>query len=425
MRRVLIVAGSYAPTMIADMHRARHLAWHLPPLGWEVEILCPDETYQPPSCLDEDSAAFFPPDTPVHCVPQRLAPLFRALGIGGIGTRALLPALRAGRGLLRKRRYDLVYISTAQFLLFLLGPAWHRQFRIPFVLDLHDPVHTDEAALPAGLKHRISRVLSKYVEACAAKAAAGVISVSPSYLDQLHRRYAKADPAWLRAGRQAVIPFAVLPSDLQEVAMPPRAAQDLVKIIYVGTGGPIMARSFSLLCRVLARVRARRPHLFERLRIELHGTASPVGGGVDRYLAGVAREQGLADIVSEYPIRVTYRRSLELLLQGDGALILGVDDAGYMPSKLFTYAYSGKPLIASLHRCGPAFRAFRETPGLGHALWFGDKQEMPDADAANTVGAFLEEVVGRRQFDRRACVEPYSGAVMAQRHAEVFEACLR
>src|SRR5438552_7659727 len=156
MRRILIVTGSYAPAMIADMHRARQLAWHLPQVGWDVEILCPDETYQPRSCLDDDSAAFFATDTPVHCVPQHLARLFRTLSIGSIGTRAVLPALRAGQRLLRKRRYDLVYISTAQFLLFLLGPTWHRQFGIPYVLDLHDPVYTDKAVPPAGLKHRMS-----------------------------------------------------------------------------------------------------------------------------------------------------------------------------------------------------------------------------------------------------------------------------
>ena len=59
MRRVLIVTNAYAPAMIADMQRARHLAWELPKLGWEVEILAPDAAFQPPSCLDPDSAEFF------------------------------------------------------------------------------------------------------------------------------------------------------------------------------------------------------------------------------------------------------------------------------------------------------------------------------------------------------------------------------
>src|SRR5260370_10001419 len=113
-RRVLIVTGSYAPAMIADMHGAGHLAWHLPALGWEVDILCPDTSYQPPSCLDHEGAAFFAPDTPVHRAPQRMGALFRTLGIGSIGVRAALPAWRTGQRLWRDRRYDLVTFSPAQ-----------------------------------------------------------------------------------------------------------------------------------------------------------------------------------------------------------------------------------------------------------------------------------------------------------------------
>ncbi|MEA2952063.1 MAG: hypothetical protein QOJ96_1583 [Alphaproteobacteria bacterium] len=426
MRRVLIVTGSYAPTMIADMHRARQLAWELPKLGWNVEIFCPGATYQPRSCMDEDSAAFFT-DTPVHSVPQRFAPLFAALGVGSIGMRAFLPALRAGRQLLAKESYDLIYISTAQFLLFLLGPAWRRQFGTPFVLDLHDPVYREGATPPRGLKQSMSRALSRYVEAKAVEAASGLISVSPKYLDDLRRRYAKSGPAWLPPKRQAVIPFAVLPSDFAEAerTIPPQPDTELAKIVYVGAGGPIMVRSFALFCRALSRIRTQRAGLLDHVRVELHGTASAVGGNAENHLAKVAGEYGVADIVSEHPVRVSYRRSLELLLQAEGALILGVDDSGYMPSKLLPYAYSGKPILASLHRDSPALRIFRETPDLGHAVWFADSEEMPVAEAANIVGDFLAEAVSRRQFDRHACLEPYSVAAMARRHAEVFEACLQ
>src|SRR5260370_5944668 len=80
-RRVLIVTGSYAPAMIADMHRARHLAWHLPALGWEVDILCRGTTYQPPSWLDHDGAAFFAPVTPGDRAPQRMGAPVQTWGI--------------------------------------------------------------------------------------------------------------------------------------------------------------------------------------------------------------------------------------------------------------------------------------------------------------------------------------------------------
>ena len=91
MRRVLIVTSSYAPTMIADMQRVRQLAWELPKLGWEVEVLSPSTEYQPATCVDEDSAGFFSPHSQVHCVPEMWPGMFKIAGIGNIGWRALFP----------------------------------------------------------------------------------------------------------------------------------------------------------------------------------------------------------------------------------------------------------------------------------------------------------------------------------------------
>src|SRR5476649_2499005 len=95
--RVLIVTGSYAPTMIADMHRARHLAWELPKLGWDVEILAPDSSYQQACCLDEDSEVFFPRETKINFVPAYFPKLFCKLGLMSIGWRAIIPMWQAGR----------------------------------------------------------------------------------------------------------------------------------------------------------------------------------------------------------------------------------------------------------------------------------------------------------------------------------------
>jgi glycosyltransferase involved in cell wall biosynthesis len=424
-RRVLLVTGSYAPTMIADMQRARQLAWQLPEAGWEVEILCPGIDYQPPSCNDADSANFFSPAAKVHAVPQRAGALFRLFGIGNIGLRALVPLYFAGRKLLAARRFDLIYFSTAQFPLFLLGAPWRRRYKIPYVLDLHDPIDAAAAARRGGWKQLLSRFISRFIERRAA-AASGLIAVSPHYLALMQSRYAGRRPQWLKPGRQAVIPFAVLPRDLAEAGVGSPEKRDpggAKRIVYVGTGGAVMARSFRFLCETLAELHRRQPHLLEHIRIELHGTSSAVAADMDAPLARIAGEFDVADLVGEYPARVTYRRSLELLLHGDGALVLGVDDAGYMPSKLATYAYSGKPLLACLHRDGPAFAMLREEPALGHVLWFAQTEEMPLADAVAVVAAYLEEVGNGRTFARQALLAPLTAAAMAARHAQLFEAC--
>jgi hypothetical protein len=432
MPRVLIVTSTYAPAMIADMHRARHLAWELPKLGWQVEILAPDACYQPASCRDDDSAAFFAPRVRAHHVAEFLPRLFRTIGLGNIGWRALLPMARRGLQLLASKRFDLVYISTAQLPLFLLGPLWRGLTGVPYVLDLHDPGYRDDAKRPSwlrsGLKYKVGRQLAKHIERHAAAHACAVVSVSADYVDALRARHAHTTAPWHDADRTAVIPFAVRPEDLSEAARsaPRRDAEtrSRVRIVYVGAGGPVMARSFALLCRTLSRLRHDRPELAESAMIALSGTMLGWREGERCHLAEIAREHGLGDIVAEDPRRLSYRRSLEELACADGVLILGVDEQGYMPSKLFSYALSGKPLLACVHRDGPAYAALRRDPALGHALWFSPTDDMSVDEAAAVTGAFLDEVIAHRTFDRAAALRPFLTASMAAQHVALFEACM-
>ncbi len=432
MPRVLIVTSTYAPAMIADMHRARHLTWELPKLGWQVEILAPDVSHQPASCRDDDSAAFFAPNIAAHDVAELSPRLLRRIGLGNIGWRALLPMARRGLQLLASRRFDLVYISTAQLPLFLLGPVWRHLTGVPYVLDLHDPGYRDDAKRPAwlrsSLKYEMGRRLAKHIERGAVAHASAIVSVSASYVDALRARHADTRAPWLDGDRTAVIPFAVRAEDLRDAAQraPHRDAEtrNPPRIVYVGAGGPVMARSFALLCRTLAHLRRDRPGLVENVTIALSGTMLGWREGEQCHLAEIAREHGLGDLVEEDPRRLSYRRSLEALAGADGALILGVDEQGYMPSKLFSYAASGKPLLACVHRDGPACRALRRDPVLGHALWFSATGDMPLDAASAALGAYLDEVIARRSVDRAAALQPFLAPAMAERHAELFEACL-
>jgi glycosyltransferase involved in cell wall biosynthesis len=433
MPRVLIVTSTYAPAMIADMHRARQLAWELPKLGWQVEILAPDASHQPTSCRDDDSGAFFAPDVQAHQVGAFLPRLFQGIGLGNIGWRALAPMARRGLQLLGSKRFDLVYISTAQLPLFLLGPLWRRLAGVPYVLDLHDPGYRDDAKRPSwlrsSLKYETGRCLAKRIERHAAVHASAIVSVSASYVDALRGRHADTRAPWLDADRTAVIPFAVRAEDLREAARhaPRREAEtrNRARIVYVGAGGPVMARSFALLCRTLSRLRRNRPGLTENMTIALSGTMLGWREGERCHLAEIAREHGLGDIVEEDPRRLSYRRSLELLADADGVLVLGVDEQGYMPSKLFSYALSGKPLLACVRSDGPAYGALRRDAALGRALWFSPTGDMPLEDAAAVAGAFLDEVIAGRTVDRAAALQPFLARSMAEQHIALFEACLK
>jgi hypothetical protein len=194
------------------------------------------------------------------------------------------------------------------------------------------------------------------------------------------------------------------------------------RIIYVGAGGPVMRRSFALLCTTLAQLRKENCRLFDGLQFGFRGTKLGWRKGNVREMADFADRLGLADLITEEPERVTYRRSIELLLESDGALVLGVDDSGYMPSKLFSYALPGKPLLGIVRRDGPAYAHMRQLSA--NTLWFDAIQDMPAAGAVNELRLFIEDVAAKRTVDRRTVLEPMLGAAMARRHADLFDACV-
>ena len=428
-RRVLIVVSAWCPAIIADMQRARMLAWELPKLGWDVEVLTPRASEIRQDVIEPDARAFFAPETTVHEVGSLMRPVFEAMGSQTHAWRTLWTVQRRGRELLRAKRYDLVYFTTTTFVYFALGSRWYEETGVPYVLDFHDPWVRASAPAPGqSLRSRVAQRGGARMERDAVLAARGIVSVSPRYLDDLRSRYAKWNPPWLAPARNAVIAFGAREEDLARSAKsarhPPAHGGHEIVLRYVGVGGAIMARSFELLCRAMGRLRELNGPLADRVRIELYGTTYNWKAGDPKVLEAVAERAGVGDLVRERPERVTYRQSLDLLLDCDGALILGVDDAGYMPSKLFAYALSGKPLLASLHRESPAFAQFGAMAELGHVLWFDADTEMPLTDAARVAERYLREAASRLEFQRRAQLEPFLAPRMARRHVELFDACV-
>lgn len=425
-RRVLIVTSSYAPTMIADMHRARHLAWELPALGWEVDVLAPSSAFQLREYLDPASQRLFSPDVECYAVEPRDLRFFRMLGVRSISWRALWPLYHAGAQLMRQKRYDLVYITTAKFNLFCLGRLWRRQFGIPYVLDYHDPWVRDGVTYrttSSPMKQRLAQCLAKPMEAFAVRGASGIVSVSPAYVDELRRRYGALNG--LRQGRCEAIPFAAMDRDLWPLQSGIESSTSLrdqrVEIVYVGAGGSIMAKAFEAICSSLQELRKTDSRLLDHIRIGLFGTSTLWRPGDSKPLEDLAARHGLGDVVSEYPPWIGYTQAMELVRKADGLLVLGVDDAAYMPSKLFTYALSGKPLLACFRAESAAQRFFCQMPGLGSLLTFAPDCSAVSTQSIATVREFLCEVVSRRTFDRRALIADYLAAGMARKHARLFE----
>ena len=423
MPRLLLVTSSYAPAFPADVHRARHLAWQLQAIGWTVEVLAPGRAFQQPEWLNPEAHNLFAPDVPCHEAQPKFAWLYRRLGMKSLGWQSLLPLYLLGNKLLRTRQFDLVYVTTAKFNLFCLGRLWQRKFGVPYVLDFHDPWHRpgkQQATSQHRLKFRIGTWLSRFMEKFAVSHVNGLVAVSPHYLEQLRERYPAA-PAF-QNNRSAVIPFGVLPLDYSvatgHAPTVPTPAQRL--IVYVGVGSEIMQKSFRRIAEGLARLKKSHPELTADCRVELCGTDGRWREGGRKILEATAVAGGAGDMVTEDPRIITYQAAMARALAADGLLVLGVDDPAYMPSKLFPYALTGKPLLACMHARSQVNDYFQRLPEIGTLIHFDGPAENRDAEDMRLLD-FLKQVAERKNFVRENVRAEFSAAAMARKHAELFD----
>lgn len=431
MPRVLIVTSMFLPYLAADTHRARLLAAELPGLGWEVEILTPGEGFQLAEHL-EPRAHELAVGVPVHAAVPEWSALFRLLRSRTLGWRAYRPLARLGDALLARKRFDLVYFSCSQPALFPLGVRWRRRYGVSFVLDLHDPWYTPklEAAshLP-GWKRRAANRLAGFLERATLRRAAGLVAVSPAYLETLNERYRGSSWPALDPARQAAIPFGASERDLhaaRELPPSPFGSQDgeARTVVYTGAGGPIMEDSFREVCRQLAAARAGAPDRTLRLKVELFGT-EPSATARQPVLTRVAVEEGVSDLVVEHPARWSYLEALRRVIDADGLLVLGVRDAAYSPSKLALYALSGKPILACMAQGSIVDRFFATQPELGWVTHFGLGSKGAHGKGPEPMEGFLRAVAERRIADRRRRLEGWMAPAMARQHVDLFAACLR
>jgi hypothetical protein len=302
---------------------------------------------------------------------------------------------------------------------------------VPYVLDFQDPWYRPDAAYETSrhsFKVRVSRWLSKFLEAWVLKRASGLVAVSPAYLEQLAARY----PGCLctQPDRRAVIPFAASEIDLaaaRAVSNVPGAGgqESVLNLVYTGAGGAIMAKAFARIAGSLARLRQSRPELAARVRIRLYGTDSDWRPGQPRMLQQMAEGLGLSGVVEEFPARVGYLEALHHVLAADGLIVLGVDDPAYMPSKLFTYVLARKPMLACLHARSQANRYFEQCPDLGYVLHFEDGTSGVRQSGDPEMEAFLQAASAGFEKDRSAEIAGFLSPNAARRHADLFEACLK
>jgi hypothetical protein len=137
----------------------------------------------------------------------------------------------------------------------------------------------------------------------------------------------------------------------------------------------------------------------EGLHIDLFGTDTNWLQNRQRYLQDIADESGLRGVVHEDPARISYRASLDMTMDAEGLLVLGVDDRNYRPSKLQTCIASGLPLLVLMRADSALCQTLTQAgPGV-QVVKFGTGAADHDGNRV-ALRTFLADVAQKRRWPR-------------------------
>ena len=341
------------------MQRIRMSLPYFKEFGWDAEVVTVDPSHSDMT-KDELLLPNIPSEIKVHQLKAFAKKWTGNLGLGSIALRSLWFYKKYVDILLEKQHFDLIYFSTTQFPVMVLGAHWKKKYDIPYVIDMQDPWHSTyyenkpKSERPA--KYWFSYRLNKFLEPVAMKNVDGLISVSQGYLDTLVERYPN-----LKNVPKKVITFGAYEADLTLVKQQHnqfKVAFDnnpaFKHFVYVGRGGADMKIAVMLLFKAFKIGLEQHFGLFDQIRFHFIGTSYAKNGEGIKSIKPIADDLGISKYVHEQTDRVSFYDGLFTFEQADALVILGSNDAQYTASKIYPYIMAEKPLLAIFHPASSA-----------------------------------------------------------------------
>jgi hypothetical protein len=419
-RRLLIISPYFPPSNAADMQRVRMSLPYYKEFGWDAEVVAVDPQY---TNLPKDELLMesIPVDIKIHYVKALSKKWTQKLGFGSISYRSYRAYRAKVNHLLKNRKFDLIYFSTTQFQICILGAYWKKRFKVPYVIDLQDPWHSeyyrDKPRQQRPSKYWISYRLNKFLEPIAMKQVGGLISVSAEYINEIKARYPQ-----IKNIPQATITFAAPAQDIEIAARNQDKFRPLLdagfkNIVYIGRGGMDMYKAIAPVFETLKKGIAEEPELFKKIKVYFIGTSYAPQGQTIPTILPLALQYGLSDQIIEIADRIGYYHTLVTLQQADSLFIPGSDDPHYIASKIFPYLLTGRPLLAVFNAQSPALSILDEY----EAKYVYSYDKTPGIH--KKIDAFFKKIINNKIDEpvyNKDAVEKYSARMMTKRQCDLF-----
>ena len=403
------------------MQRVRMSLPYFKDYGWEAEIVTVDPIH---SDLVKDPLLV--ESIPEGCKVQYVSAFSKKLtskaGLGSISLRSLWFYKRKVNELLRSKHYDLIYFSTTQFPVCILGPYWKKKFKVPYIIDMQDPWHSEyyknKPKSQRPRKYWFSYHFNKMMEPIAMSQVDGIISVSDAYIENLKKRYERIStiPTKTITFGYFLRDFEVAEQNNDQIYMHIKKESQLTYIIYVGRGGYDMQPAVRHLFTAFKELLTEEFGPAKQLRFYFIGTSyAPNAEGKPTFFP-IAQELDIESYVKEYPERISFYESIKLLKNADGLVVPGSKDPAYTASKIYPYILANKPLLCIFQRSSSIYHILTDN-NAGTVADLNDKES-----ALRDIKHFLREVSVRNiQVDTDwNKFKEYSAERMTEQQCDLF-----
>jgi hypothetical protein len=407
------------------MQRVRMSLPFFKEFGWEAEIVTVD-----PKHSEMVKDPFFentvPQETKIHYTKAIKKKFSGKIGLGSLALRSLWFYKTKVNSLLRQKKYDLIYFSTTQFPVCILGPYWKKKFKIPYVIDMQDPWHSDyyldKPKTERPPKFWFSYRLNKFLEPLAMKDVDGIISVSDSYIQTLKQRYLRISniPCEVITFGYLEEDFNLVKKNFAQIDIPFKSNSKYINLVYIGRGGFDMRPAISKLFQTFKELLENPIYEAEKLRYHFIGTSyAPNGSGTPTILP-IAEEFGIQDYVVEITDRIAFFAAIKALLCADALVIPGSNDSSYTASKLYPYILAQKPLLALFNPSSSAYKIIKEC-NSGHVV------SLTDINILGDIKTFLINLLEnheKRPNTNWELFKEYSAKNMTKKQCDLFDLIL-
>ena len=336
MKKIFIIAPHFPPSALPPSQRVRLMVKHLKSLGWYPHVFTTEPKYREEK-EDEWMTELAGNDFDLTKVKSLNQKKTRKFGIGDLGLRMipyLLPAIKKAA---KKEKPDFILYPVPPWYILLIAPLIKRKTDIPYGIDFIDPWFVGEIPKNANFKKRISQKIARKFEKKAVLKSDIIYSVSEGINNNLRERYNLTENKPLLA-----IPYGVEPSDFNLKIE--NAKNDKITFRYIGA---VWNDAYTVLEPLLKSLSEIEKEVL--LEIEFYGT-SYAGEGLSKPQTNKwISKFGMQNYMTENPLRVPYKKAVELTMSADIILLFGGMQPYYAASKLMGLIASGKPFIAFLH----------------------------------------------------------------------------